>query len=35
MFLRANKVPNEINKWIIKRLIKHEYRNKVKNGIYV
>ena len=22
MFLRANKVPNDINKWIVKRLIK-------------
>ena len=35
MFLRANKVPNEINKWIIKRLIKKQtYWNKVKNGTY-
>ena len=38
MFLRANKVPNETNKWIIKRLInlgKQTYWNKVKNGSYV
>ena len=31
MFLRANKVPNEINKWIVKRLIKNRHiGNKVK-----
>ena len=36
MFLRANKVPNEIDKWIAKKINKKQtYWNKVKNGTCV
>ena len=36
MFSSANKVPNEINKWIVKIIVKKQpYWNTVKKGTYV